>query len=213
MTSWAYSDYSDPNSTVDFNARHGYSNAVTEALAKVKENEQKLMATDANDYAAIVADLVVDAPVTSDGGYTFYEDVPFYSMVFKGYVPMTTESINLAIEPQRMILGAVEGGIGLNYTVINQWDNTLIDADYPYFFGTVYSGIKDDILATYGDLADYYESIKGAKIVSNTVISSGVHCTVFDNGVTVYVNYNSSAASTPAGECEAQSYIITGGAA
>lgn len=213
LTSYAYSDYSDPSSTVDFNARNGYSAAVVEALKQVKDSDQKLMASDANDYAALLSDLIVDAPVTSDSGYAFYEDVPFYSMVFKGYVPMTSESINLAIEPQRIILGAVEGGVGLNYTVINQWDNTLIDADYPYFFSTVYSGVKEDILSTYADLADYYESIDGAKIVSNTIITSGVHCTVFDNGVTVYVNYNSSAATTPAGECAAQSYIITGGAA
>ena len=213
LTSWAYSDYSEPNSSVDYNARNSYSAAVIKALSQVKESGQKLMATDANDYAAIMSNLVTDAPVTSDSGYAFYEDVPFYSMVFKGYVPMTSESVNLAIDQKRIILGAVEGGIGLNYTVINQWDNSLIDADYPYFFGTVYSGIKEDILATYGDLADYYDSINGAKIVSNTIISSGVHCTEFDNGVTVYVNYNDSAVSTPAGECGAESYIITGGAA
>jgi len=213
LTSWVYSDYTGPNSTVDYNARNGYSAAVTKALSQVKESGQKLMATDANDYAAIMSNLVTDAPVTSDGGYAFYEDVPFYSMVFKGYVPMTSESVNLSIDQKRIILGAVEGGIGLNYTVINTWDNSLIDADYPYFFGTVYSGIKEDILSTYGDLADYYDSINGAKIVSNTIISSGVHCTEFDNGVTVYVNYNDYAVSTPAGECGAEGYIITGGAA
>lgn len=213
LTSNSYADYSEPKSTLDYNSRLGFTNAVTTALKQVKEGGQKLMATDANDYAAIMADLVDGAPVVSDSGYAFEEDVPFYSMVFKGYVPMTSESVNLSIEPQRIILGAVEGGVGLSYTVINQWDNTLIDAVYPYFFGTVYSGVKEDILATYSDLADYYASIKDAKIVSSTVISAGVHCTAFDNGVTVYVNYNSTAASTPAGECGAQSYIITGGAA
>lgn len=212
LTSYVYSDYSEPHATVDYNARYGYTNTAIEALNLVKENGQKLMASDANDYAAIAADLVVDAPVTSDDGYAFYEDVPFYSMVFKGYIPMTSESINLAIEPQRMILGAVESGVGLNYTITNNWDNTLIDAYYPYFFGTKYSNIKEDIIATYNSLSDYYNSINGAKIVSNTIISSGVHCTVFDNGVTVYVNYNDAVAITPAGECAAEGYIITGGA-
>jgi small subunit ribosomal protein S8 len=77
----------------------------------------------------------------------------------------------------------------------------------------VYSSVKDDIFATYDNLSDYYNSINGAKIVSSTVIASGVHCTVFDNGVTAYVNYNSSAVETPAGECAAKNYIITGGAA
>ncbi len=213
LTSIAYSDYSNPSDGTDFNSRYGYSDAVVEALKKVKNGKQKLMASDANDYAAIASNLVVDAPVTSDNGYAFYEDVPFYSMVFKGYVPMTCESINLAIDPQKIILGAVEGGVGLNYTIINTWDNVLIDAVYPYFFSTQYNDIKDDINANYKALASYYDSIKGAQMVSNTVISSGVHCTVFDNGVTVYVNYNDSAVSTPAGECAADSYIITGGAA
>lgn len=213
LTSNSYSDYSHPGSTVDYNSRFGFGSAVTTALKQVKDNGQKLMAYDANDYSAIMADIIDGAPVVSDNGYAFEEEIPFYSMVFKGYIPMTSESINLSIDSQRIILGAIEGGVGLSYTVIDHWDNTLIDSVYPYFFGTVYSGIKEDILATYDELADYYASINGAKIVSNTIISAGVHCTTFDNGVTVYVNYNSSAASTPAGECGAQNYIITGGAA
>ncbi len=212
LTSYCYSDYSDPHSTVDFNARYGYIDAVVKSLAQVKESKQKLMASDANDYAALLSNLVVNAPVTSDNGYAFSEAVPFYSMVFKGYVPLACESINLAIEPQTILLGAVESGVGLNYTLTNNWENVLIDAYYPYFFSTKYENVKEDIISAYNDLAGYYESINGAKIVSNSIISSGVHCTVFDNGVTVYVNYNSDTVTTPAGECEAQNYIITGGA-
>ena len=213
LTSLAYSDYSDPHATIKYNSRYGYVDTVKESLKKIKSDKQKLMASDANDYAAIAADLVVDVPVTSDDAYSFFEDVPFYSMVFKGYVPMTSESVNLAIKPQRIVLGAVESGIGLNYTITNQWDNVLIDAVYPYFYATLYADVKDDIIANYSELADYYKKIDGAKIVSNTIVESGVHCTVFDNGVTVYVNYNNSAVSTPAGECAAEGYIITGGVA
>lgn len=213
LTSNCYSDYSNPRDTLDYNSRYGYVDTVIKALKKVGDGKQKLMASDANDYAAIASNLVVDAPVTSDNGYAFYEDVPFYSMVFKGYVPMTSESVNLAIDPQKIILGAVEGGIGLQYTVTNTWDNVLIDAVYPYFFSTNYDNIKGEIDANYKALSGYYDSIKDAQLVSNTIISSGVHCSVFDNGVTVYVNYNNSAATTPAGECAAESYIITGGAA
>lgn len=213
LTSFVYSDYSNYHSTVDFNARNGYSAAVTDALKQVSESKQKLMASDANDFTAVAADLIVDAPVSSDKGYAFVEDVPFYAMVFKGYVPMTCGSVNLTANPQKTLLGAVEGGMGLNYTVINQWDNKLIDAVYPYFYSTVYSSVKNDILAAYDSLAEYYNSINKAKIVSNTLVSSGVHCTVFDNGVTVYVNYNNAPAQSPAGEIAALNYIVTGGAA
>ncbi len=213
LGSLSYSDYSDIKDTVDFNSKHGFDKAVSDALKQVKENKGKLMVNNANAYAAISADIIENTPIVSDRGYAFTESVPFYAMVFKGYVPMTTESINTAVTPQKAVLGAVEGGLGLNYTLISQWDNSLINAYYPYFNTTVYSDIKEDILSTYGELADYYESINGAKITSNTVISSGVHCTTFDNGVTVYVNYNSDSAQTPAGEVAALDYIVTGGAA
>ncbi len=213
LTSLSYSDYSNINSTVDYNSKHGFDEAVSGALTKVKENNQKLMANNANDYAALAASIIENAPITSDNGFAFIDSVPFYAMVFKGYIPMTTEPINTAPTPQKAILGAVEGGLGLNYTITSQWDNSLINALYPYFNTTLYSSVKDDMLSTYNSLADYYESIKGAKITSNTIISSGVHSTTFDNGVTVYVNYNNKPAQTPAGEVAALNYIVTGGAA
>lgn len=213
LTSLSYSDYSNYSESSIYNSKYGFSTAVSEAISKLKDSDKKLMATDANVYAAAYADIITDAPVSSDKGYAFFEDVPFYEIVFKGYVPMTTEAINLATNPQKAILGAVESGIGLNYTLISQWDNDLINAVYPQFYSTVYSGVKDNMLSCYANLSDYYKDVKGAKIVSNTVISSGVHCTVFDNGVTVYVNYNDYSVQTPAGEIGALDYIVSGGAA
>lgn len=213
LSSLSYSDYSNINSTVKYNSKHGFDEAVIEALKQIKDKDQKLMVSEANAYAAVAANIIENTPITSDNGYAFEENVPFYSMVFKGYIPMTTESINTSVTPKKAVLGAVEGGIGLNYTLISQWDNSLINAYYPYFNTTVYSSVKEDMLSTYGELKDYYKSINGAKIASNTIVADGVHCTVFDNGVTVYVNYGSKAVQTPAGEVAALDYIITGGAA
>ena len=50
-------------------------------------------------------------------------------MVFKGYVPMTSKSLNLADDVQKLLLNAVEGGTGISYTVMNKWDNSLIDSN------------------------------------------------------------------------------------
>ncbi len=213
MSTLSYSDYSSINTSVEYNSKHKFDDAVMNALKQVKDKEQKLMVSEANVYAAIAANIIENTPIASDNGYAFIESVPFYSMVFKGYVPMTTESINTSVTPKKSVLAAVESGIGLNYTLISQWDNSLINAQYPIFNTTVYSAVKDDMLSTYDELKDYYSSIKGAKIKSNTVIADGVHCTVFDNNITVYVNYTSKAVQTPAGEVAALDYIITGGAA
>lgn len=213
LSSLTYSDYSDYNETVLYNSRQGYADAVTGALSKVKENNQKLLASSANIYTALRANIVTEAPIDSLNGYAFTESVPFYTMVLKGYVPMTTESINRATTPKKAFLGAVESGIGLNYTVIKKWDNSLVNSDYTYFFSTKYDGVENQIITEYNDYSKYFDSVKGAKIVSNTIVSEGVHCTVFDNNVTVYVNYNDKAVETPAGKIAAMNYIVTTGGA
>lgn len=213
LSSMSYSDYSNYTKTVKYNSKNGFGEAVSQAVTQLKENNQKYMASQANAYAAVLADIITDTPISSNDGYAFIEDIPFYTMVFKGYVPMTTESVNLSKDPQRVILGAVESGIGLNYTLTNSWDNSLIDAVNPYFYSTVYSSTKEDMISVYNNLSDYYDSIKGAKITSNTIVSSGVHCTTFDNGIAVYVNYNETPAQTPVGEIGALNYVIMGGAA
>ena len=117
------------------------------------------MATKANDYAAAISDIITDIPTSSTGSYIFDYDIPFYALVFKGYIPITTESINLSSNSNELLLKAVESGCGLNYTVTQRWDNSLIDANYPYFYNSVYENVKDRIISDYSKLSDYYDKI------------------------------------------------------
>ncbi len=211
-TSMSYSDYSD-TSNPKYYSKSYFGEQVSAAAKIVKESGSAFMASDANLYAALAADIITEAPTASSNANFFIEDVPFYAMVFKGYVPMTTESLNLSANADKTLLAAVEGGMGLNYTLISQWENVLIDAKHTYFYSTVYSAVKDDIIANSEKLSDYYSEINGAHITSSSIVSSGVHCTQFDNGVTVYVNYNGSSAETPAGTVEALDFLVQGGAA
>ena len=54
-------------------------------------------------------------------------------MVFGGYVPMYTGSLNLSEDCSELLLGAVEGGCGISYTLIYKWDRRMIAAEYPLF--------------------------------------------------------------------------------
>lgn len=211
LSTMSYSDYSD-RSSAEYHSKNGFGEAVTSAVSTIKKSGSKFMATDANIYAALAADVIVGAPTVSTNHNIFVDDVPFYALVFKGYIPMTTESVNLAADAEKIILTAVEGGLGLDYTLIGKWDNVLIDAIQPYFYSTEYAGVKDDIIENSQKLSDYYSKVKGAKIASSTIISTGVHCTVFDNGVTVYVNYTNTAAQTPVGMVEAMNFLVLEGA-
>lgn len=205
LTSVAYSDNS--TQTTEYFTKGNMSKDVTEIMNKVSE-KYKVAAYEANDYAAVVADIIYDTPTTSSRERIFTEDVPFYQMIFKGYVPMTSESMNLAVNPKTHLLKTVESGAGLSYTLIADYYNEFIDYQGYYFYGSQYSDISADIIATSNSLKDYYAAINGAEIISHTILDSGLRETVFENGVKAYVNYTDASIAAPNGTTvEADGYI------
>ncbi len=210
LSSLSYSDYTEKESS-KYYSKVGFSDTVLEVMKKLGKNKN-VMTSSANVYAAVLSDVIESAPTTSENNIIFSADVPFYQMVFKGYVPMFTESVNLAESYEKMLLKAVESGCGLNYTVISKWDNSLIDSEYDYFYSSVYSDLKNDIFKNAEKLSDYYEKIAEAHIVSHKILNNGVRVTEFDNGISAYVNYGDTPAETEAGTVAPQDYIIGEGA-
>lgn len=201
----AYSDYS--TETTEYYVKGQMPEDVTK-VAEMLSDKYKVASADANDYAALVSDVVFNAPMVSSQYIIFEQDVPFYQMVFKGYVPLTGESANMAVNPNTHKLQTVESGVGLSYVVINKYYNEFIDYSGYYFYGSEYEGIKDDIKATYGELKDYYAAINGAEIVAHNILESGLRETVFSNGVKAYVNYTDAELTAPTGATvAADSYV------
>ena len=74
--------------------RQSASNKTSDIIADLSQNYD-LILTAANVKNASNASLIAEAPLFSSE-YFFCEGIPFYSMVFHGYVPYTGESLNLA---------------------------------------------------------------------------------------------------------------------
>ena len=210
LTSMSYSDYG--NKTVsDFYAKSGFAKTVTDSLKTVKKSNYKIASSAANDYAAALSDVIMNAPTQSDREHIFYTDVPFYETVFKGYVPMTVESINLRADGKAAVLKAIEGGCGLNYTVIDHRSDRMTASKLPVFYNSVYSDIKEDISKTAESLDDYYKAVGGAHIIGHRILTENLRVTFFDNGTAVYVNYGDTAAASPAGEVKAGGFLLAKG--
>ena len=141
----------------------------------------------------------------------FTADIPFYEIVFKGYVPMTADAVNLSIEPKTAVLRAAEAGCGLSYTLTARYDKSLMTAKQTLYHSTVFSGLDGGIYETVAAYNAYFESIKNAKIISHKILENGLRKTEFDNGTAVYVNYGSTRLTSEAGEVAAGSYIFTKG--
>ena len=205
LSSISYSDYSDEISTKHY-SRGNMASDVTQIMNKLGE-KKKLASYDANSYAAVLSDVIFETSTRSSMENIFSCDVPFYQMVFKGYVPMSGESMNMAAEPKDQLLRTVESGVALNYILTANYYNEFIDYDGYYFFGSCYEDLSASLISQYNELKDYYTAINGAEIVKHTLLDGGLRETVYDNGVIVYVNYSDAAATSPIGEVAAKSFV------
>ena len=145
---------------------------------------------------------------------TYTVDVPFYEIVFKGFVSMSTTSLNLATNAKDILLKSVETGSGLTYTFVGEYDTNLVSSHQNVFYGSVYwdevigKGVRDDIVETVAAYKEYFDLVNGASIVGHKVVAEGVNMTNFDNGISVYVNYSDYDFVTEDGTVAAGDYLI-----
>lgn len=205
LSNIAYSDYSDKEKT-DFYAKAGIGSQVSKALDGVKN--KKIMSSDANMYAAVKSDVIMDIPTTSTKAYLFDEDIPFYSMVFRGRTSVSTESINLVSDARTQILRAVESGAGISYTLSNSYSTQLLESTSTVFYNSLYTDLKDSIIENYKKVSDYYSLIADSEIAEHKIHKSGLRETVFANGVKVLVNYSDKAIKFGGKVVEANSFSV-----
>ena len=203
----AYSDYADRK----YYVKSGFAADYAAIAEKCRRSGLKLLGDNANAYSAVYSSLITCAPTQSAENDLFTADIPFYEIVFKGYVPMTADGVNLSIEPKTAVLRAAEAGCGLSYTLTARYDKSLMTAKQTLYHSTVFSGLDGGIYETVAAYNAYFESIKNAKIISHKILENGLRKTEFDNGTAVYVNYGSTRLTSEAGEVAAGSYIFTKG--
>lgn len=207
LSNVAYSDFSD-SSTGRYCAKNKMSSDVASIFQAFRKNGFRLCAEQANDYAAVNADAVIGVPLKSDQSDIIAEDIPFYQLVFKGYIPLNGESVNLEAEPDTAILQSIEGGSGLTFTLTADYDIDLVKTGKREFFNSLYLDLKDYIVNRSEQLKQFYNKVNGIPIAEHKIVADGLRKTVYENGVTVYVNYGDAAAETELGSVEPHNFLV-----
>lgn len=207
LSNTAYSDYTDKSSGLYY-AKSGMTEQVSEIIENVKKSGKKFMSSEANAYAAVKSDVIFNSPARSNAALIFDDDIPFYQMVLRGRTALSSESLNLATDREEELLKAVEGGMGLTYTLTAKYDTKLIDSGVPVFYNSLYSDLKDGIISDSKTLSELYGKIGNSAIKSHKIHDSGLRETVYENGVTVFVNYSSGELNSPAGSVRAHGFLI-----
>ncbi len=207
LFSTVYSDCADNR----YIAAGNMDNDVTAILNAAKESGLLLLGHSANDYAAALSDYIVEAPIHSNFYNLFDEDVPFYQIVLKGYVPMYGTALNTVSDTNLALLRCIESGSGLRFSFINNHSVEILPSNYQMFATRLYADYKDRMVEIANSTAELYNAIADAKIKDHKILADGIRCVTYDNGTVVYVNYSKKAYESEHGTVNAGSYIYAKG--
>ena len=202
LNNMVYSDFR----TEGYTAAYNFANDVEAMLNSCADNGLLVVADDANAYVALNADYVTEVPMHSTRFAMFDEDIPFYSMVFQGYVPLTSASINLSANVRDTYLQAVATGMTLQFTLCDTLHESIQFDEDTAFVSSRYSDWQDQIAAMVEESSELLKKVGNQSIVRYEK-SGDVSVTEFENGLTVIVNYADEAVEYDGTTLEANSFI------
>ncbi len=203
----AYSDYSSPEHQVKKNMGQD----VQSMFASVTQSGHAVSTDNANAYALMASDTVFNIEINPQYNNAFDEYIPFYQIVFRGYVSMYSEALNLSSDYDTSVLHALASGVGLGYSLLDTYDVSYAASTQTGLYGSVYSSNREQIVATVTEYSDYYAAISDATITNYTVQDNGVTVTTFSNGVVAYTNPSSTTQVYPNGELGAMGFTYEQG--
>lgn len=144
-----YSDYGDRNYT----ERQRSLEIIEEALSKT---EKPLALSGGNLYAAVNVGLIcgVEGRKALDGCMS--EAVPFYSMVFYGYVNLSSQPLNSDTEWDEALLECLEYGLAPTIRLTAADNRELRETTLDFLVNTCFEDIRDaasELLSEYGKAA------------------------------------------------------------
>ena len=202
LSNTAYADYRAVRNT----AKAQMDKDVAAELKKSAKAGLKVVSTKANAYAALQSDYITQTPSRSSQYNLFSEEIPFYALVFQGYKPLTSASINTAMNVRNAYLSAVATGATLQFTLCDTHHDALQFEQDTAYVSCRYSDWKADIAAMVAESADLHSKVGGQSIQAYET-ENGLSKTVFENGITVYVNYTDAEIASPLGTVPAMGFV------
>ena len=168
------------------------------------------MLTGGNMYAVPYADVIVDAPLYSNKYLIIDEDIPFYQMVLHGYVEYSAKAQNeySMDSTDDQLLKLVEYGCGLRYLWTYSDDSMLKNSGLKYS-SVNYKNSIEQSAGQYQKISDALNGLNGVVMVSHQILKEGLRKTVYQNGTTIYVNYNNEKESADGHDIDAKSFYVS----
>ena len=191
----------------------GRQDAQAQAAAVLSEAEGKfseLMIDRGNAYAAALATHVLQSPGNSSQWLICDQAVPFWQMVFHGYVHYSLSPVNGSGNPNELALQCMEYGASPLYSFVGENQEELMNSRMLEVYAGDWRAWKDSVLKQYACLREVLSPLADRPITGHAVLSPDVRRTDYGD-ISVYVNYGKEAAVADGVEIPAEGYLVKGG--
>lgn len=200
-----YSDF-DRNDFVD---RQDAVELVKQALAVFSDGGKELMVGFPNAYGLTGADEVMALPADSNEFYLCDESVPFYQIVLHGLIPYSGEAVNHTGDVEQSLLQAAETGSSLLFSLMYETNDVLYETELQ-INASYYEAWLEAAGMCWQSLEGLLERVSESEIIDHQILSDTLRKTVYDNGISVYVNYGHEDITIEGVAVEARSFTVTG---
>ena len=186
LSNICYGDYRQRSTYV----ARGFANRVNSILKDAGKN-LSVMGEAANDYAAVMCDDIISSPTSTSRYNGESRVIPLYQLVFKGYVPLSGEAVNLSNRPARELLYNASLGIGSLYSVTND-DTTAFNLSFfSQLSGGSYWQQNNEIKSAVADNTDAFKAAQNESIEDYVFLADDITKTTFSNGKAIIANFTS----------------------
>lgn len=200
------SDYSQKQSI----SRTDSKALIVETLSGIGDN-RKVSVASPNAYLWKTASEITAIPMMNSQFTMETDSVPFLQMVLKGYINYYAPYANEGFYRQNCILRTIEYGAYPSFLVMGAKNSELMDTPLVDRFSLCFDDWSETIVSTYQKINKALNATDGASIQEHRVITAGVVRVRYDNGISIYINYNSDAASVDGVTVEGLNYAVKRG--
>lgn len=162
---------------------------LSNAVKTTKESVGSVLLSGANEYAANHAAHILTTPARASGFDLEDVSIPFYQMVYHGYISYSLRASNLASNPEKLTLTCIEYGASPLYSLIYENIDELIGSRLNVVYSADFANWKDTLVEQHAQLNAALSKVMTACILEHRIVSDSVRCVTYDNGVTIWINY------------------------
>ncbi len=181
-------------------------------LALLESTGKKLLSDAGNDYSFAYTTDIINAPVYHNEFFIVDESIPLYEMILHGYINYSSELLNFQDDEDLtpIVLNLIEAGASPHYVFTWEESSKMKETGLNRYYATTFNVWKNEAVDIYNQVNDALKYVSGAAIVGHEILDEDVRKVTYDNGVSIYINYNKEAVQADGIEIPALSYRMEG---